>query len=184
MGATAYVQTQARLDALTQATPLTALKMSGVVSPLRDLFLGITNGSIGETSALACLIGGIYLCWRRTASWQIPAGAIAAVASFAGIIALVRPGADWTLAHDLSSGAFLFGAFFILTDPVSSPLTPKGKFWYGAGYGLLVLLMRRLSAYPEGVMFSVLIMNAVVPLLNRATIPVPVGGPVPERKPS
>jgi electron transport complex protein RnfD len=184
MGATAYVQSGASLDALTQATPLTSLKMSGGITPLAALVLGTTNGSIGETSAIACLIGGLYLCLRRTASWEIPVGAVAALVVCAGIAALFRPGADWTLFHDLASGAFLFGAFFILTDPVSSPLTPKGKFLFGIGYGLLVLMMRRLSAYPEGVMFSVLIMNAVVPLINRATIPVPVGGPVPERKPS
>lgn len=184
MGATAYVQAQSGVDAMTQATPLTALKMSGEIAPLLALFLGTTNGSIGETSALACLLGGLYLCLRRTASWEIPAGAIAAVAACAGLLALFRPGADWTLLHDLSAGAFLFGAFFILTDPVSSPLTPKGKFIFGVGFGLLVLMMRRLSAYPEGVMFAVLIMNAVVPLINRGTIPVPVGGPVPERKPS
>ncbi|NLW85340.1 MAG: RnfABCDGE type electron transport complex subunit D, partial [Planctomycetes bacterium] len=87
---------------------------------------------------------------------------------------------EWTVAHHLLGGAVLFGAFFIATDPVSSPLTPKGRFIFGAGVGALAMLMRSLSAYPEGVMFSVLLMNALTPLINRWTIPVPVGGPVPK----
>lgn len=183
MGASAYVAPEAALDGLTRATPLTALKMLGQSTPLAPLFLGITNGSIGETSALACLLGGAYLCWRRTASWEIPAGALLAFVVFS--LGLGRGGpADWTLWHELFSGAFLFGAFYIATDPVSSPLTPKGKWIFGAGFGLLVVLIRKLSGYPEGVMFSVLIMNAWVPLINRWTIPTPVGGPVPTKKTS
>jgi len=80
------------------------------------------------------------------------------------------------------SGALLFGAFFIATDPVTSPLTPKGKWIFGAGVGFFVYVLRMFSSYPEGVMFAVLIMNALVPLINRMTIPVPVGGRVPEKK--
>jgi electron transport complex protein RnfD len=182
LGASAYILPQGGIDVLTQATPLTALKMTGATTPLGALFLGSTNGSLGETSALAALLGGLYLCLRRAASWEIPAGAFAAVLLTSGVANLFNLQAAWTVGHQLASGAFLFGAFFIATDPVSSPLTPKGKFLFGAGFGLLVLLMRKLSGYPEGVMFSILIMNAVVPLINRATIPVPVGGPVPERK--
>jgi electron transport complex protein RnfD len=182
VGASAYVAAQSSIDALTTATPLTALKMAGEVMALQPLFLGTTNGSIGETSALAAILGGLYLCLRRTASWEIPAGAILAVLAAAGLPALFRDGTGWSVAHDLCAGAFLFGAFFIATDPVSSPLTPKGKWIFGAAYGLMVLLIRRLSGYPEGVMFAILIVNALVPLINRISIPVPVGGPVPERK--
>lgn len=182
VGATAYVDLTSTVDALTHATPLTALKMEGAATALGPLFLGTVNGSIGETSALAALLGGLYLCLRRTASWEIPAGAIAAVLVFTGIPNLFNPFAPWSVFHHLSAGAFLFGAFFIATDPVSSPLTPKGKWIFGAGYGALVLMIRKLSGYPEGVMFAVLLMNALTPLINRWTIPVPVGGPVPERK--
>ncbi len=182
MGASAYIAAQSPIDALTHATPLTALKMANEVTALGPLFLGTTNGSIGETSALAAILGGLYLCLRRTASWEIPAGAILSVVVAAGLPALFRDGTGWSVAHDLSAGAFLFGAFFIATDPVSSPLTPKGKWIFGATYGLLVLLIRSFSGYPEGVMFAILIVNAVVPLINRISIPVPVGGPVPERK--
>lgn len=152
-------------------------------SMLMKLFLGNTNGSLGETSALALILGGLYLCIRRTASWEIPAGAVAALVVYAGVGNLLNTDSPWTVAHHLLGGAFLLGAFFIITDPVSSPLTPKGKFIYGAIFGLLVMLIRSLTDYPEGVMFSVLIVNAIAPLINRWTIPTPVGGPVPEKKP-
>ena len=99
-----------------------------------------------------------------------------------GLIQVLHPGTGWTVLHEIFGGALLFGAFFIATDPVSSPLTPCGKFIFGAGVGALVMLIRKLSGYPEGVMFSVLIMNALVPLMNRWTIPTPVGGPVPVKK--
>jgi electron transport complex protein RnfD len=178
MGASAYVQRAWAVDALTQATPLTSFKMEGTVTPLAALFLGKTNGSIGETSALAALLGGLYLCWRRTASWEIPAGAILAVALAAGVPVVWRGASAWTVAHELCAGAFLYGAFYIATDPVTTPLTPRGKWIFGIGFGLLVLAIRRLSGYPEGVMFAVLIMNSLVPLINRATVPVPVGGPM------
>lgn len=182
LGASAYVVPDAALDGLTQATPLTALKMLGRTTGLLPLFLGTTNGSIGETSALACLAGGAYLCLRRTASWEIPAGVVAAVAVIAGLMQVFAPAAGWTVLHELFGGALLFGAFYIATDPVSSPLTHRGKFIFGLGVGALVMLIRKLSGYPEGVMFAVLIMNSLVPLINRGTIPTPVGGPVPARK--
>lgn len=185
LGATAYVLADSGIDVLTQATPLTRLKMAGEASPLGALFLGTLNGSLGETSALAALIGGAYLCLRRTASWEIPLGTMAAVLVFSGIPGLFREAASgWTAAHTLSSGALLYGAFFIATDPVSSPITPKGKFIFGAGFGALVLLIRRWSGYPEGVMFAILLMNALTPLINRACVPVPVGGPVPVKTPA
>lgn len=182
MGATAYVIPNCTIDVLTQATPLTRLKMAGETTALWPLFLGTTNGSIGETSALASLLGGVYLCLRRTASWEIPAGAIGMVTLIAGIQNLVHPNAAWTVWHTLSGGALLFGAFFIATDPVSSPLTPKGKFIFGAGFGAMVLMFRAWSGYPEGVMFAILIMNGLAPLINRGSIPTPIGGPVPNRK--
>ncbi len=182
LGASAYVVPDSPIDGLTHATPLTALKMLGQSTGLLPLFLGATNGSIGETSALACLLGGAYLCLRRTASWEIPAGVIAATAVIGLLVQWFSPVAGWTVLHELCGGALLFGAFFIATDPVSSPLAPRGKFVFGLGVGALVMLIRKLSGYPEGVMFSVLIMNALVPLINRATIPTPVGGPVPAKK--
>jgi Na+-translocating ferredoxin:NAD+ oxidoreductase subunit D len=184
MGATAYVAPGvASADAISQATPMTAAWQGGQVSDglLWRLFLGTTNGSLGETSALACLVGGMYLCIRRTASWEIPAGAIVGLLTWAGIANLLNPGADWTVLHHLFGGAFLLGSFFIITDPVSSPLTPKGKWIFGAIFGVLVMFLRTFSAYPEGVMFSVLLVNGVAPLINRWTVPRPLGGPVPQK---
>ena len=140
------------------------------------LFWGHTNGSLGETSALACLLGGLYLCFRRVASWEIPAGVLISAVVIGGLSNLADFSNPWTALHHLLGGALLFGAFFIATDPVTSPLTAKGKWIFGVGIGALVMLLRLLSGYPEGVMFAVLLMNAVTPLINRWTIPRPFGG--------
>jgi electron transport complex protein RnfD len=164
------------------ATPLTAAKGAHQGTPLWVLMVGNHNGSLGEVSALACLAGGLYLCLRRTASWQIPLGMLLSVFVIGGLANLANPAANFTVLHHLLSGALLFGAFFIATDPVTSPLTPRGKFIFGLGVGLFIMVLRLLSGYPEGVMFAVLLMNALVPLINRWTIPKPVGGPSPVRK--
>ena len=177
-------------DVMTQATPMTVAKKAARGETLVEnerrpsraaMFLGTVNGSLGETSALCCLLGGLYLCLRRTASWQIPAGVLLAVVVIGGILQLTSRPLLTVLDH-LLGGALLFGAFFIATDLVTSPLTPKGKFIFGLGVGSLVMVIRTLSNYPEGVMFAVLLMNGVVPLINRWTIPTPVGGPMPEKK--
>jgi electron transport complex protein RnfD len=180
IGAAGYVRPDALVDAVTQATPMESFKQQGLVTPLWRLLVGNTNGSLGETSAIACLLGGLYLCVRRTASWEIPAGAICALGVLAGMNNLAHPASGWTALHHLFGGAFLLGAMFILTDPVTSPLTPKGKFLFGALFGVLVMLMRLFTNYPEGVMFSVLLVNAVTPLIDRWTVPRPVGGPAPQ----
>jgi electron transport complex protein RnfD len=187
MGASAYVDPHSSVDVLTQATPMTAVRqMSPTAGPqwsmLLPLLLGNTNGSLGETSALACLLGGLYLCIRRTASWEIPAGVILSAAVIGVLGDLIHPQHPFTVLHHLLGGALMLGAFFIATDPVTSPLVPRGKFIFGAGIGALVMLMRAYSGYPEGVMFSVLLMNSIVPLINRGTIPRPVGGPVPTQQ--
>ncbi len=176
LAAAGYQDPASTVDAVTQATPLDTFKQTGATTPLAALFFGLTNGSLGETSALACLIGGLYLCIRRSSSWEIPAGVILAAAFFAGVANLANPSAEWTVLHHLLGGSLLFGAFFIATDPVSSPMTPKGKFIFGLGVGALIMLLRLFSGYPEGVMFAVLLMNALTPLINRWTIPRPLGG--------
>jgi len=170
-------------DAVTQATPMTAAFKEGhILRPrllLWNLFWGMTNGSVGETSAFALILGGLYLLYRRTASWEIPVGGILSLLVIGGVINLFNLHSQWTVLHHLCGGAFLLGVFFIATDPGTSPLTPKGKFIYGLLFGTLVMVIRNLTQYPEGVMFSVLLSNAVTPLINRWTIPRPVGGPVP-----
>jgi len=176
LAASGFEDLRSAVDAVSQATPMNAHKMNGVVTPLAPLFWGTTNGSLGETSALACLLGGGYLIIRRTASWEIPAGLVAAVLVIGGVADLVDPADRWTVLHHLLGGSLLFGAFFIATDPVTSPLTPRGKFLFGLGIGTLTMMLRFFSGYPEGVMFAVLLMNALTPLINRWTIPTPFGG--------
>jgi H+/Na+-translocating ferredoxin:NAD+ oxidoreductase subunit D len=198
MGASAYVVEKSDLVVVTQATPLALAKkiaqemMAGTITPdqakthlvsvvgLTQLFIGNVNGSLGEVSAVALIFGGLYLIVRRAASWEIPAGVIVSTLVFA-MIAYFLGLTPFTGIHHIASGAILFGAFFIATDPVSSPITLKGKFFFGVGIGTLVMVLRIFSGYPEGVMFAVLVMNAMVPLLNRWTIPSPLGG-IPEKK--
>ncbi len=175
LAASGYQDVNSSIDAVTQATPMDTFKQTGAVTPLAALFLGLTNGSLGETSALACLIGGIYLCIRRSASWEIPAGVIGAAAVLGGLANLMDMDSGWTVLHHLCGGSLLFGAFFIATDPCSSPLTPKGKFIFGLGVGGFIMLLRLFSGYPAGVMFAVLLMNCLTPLINRWTIPRPLG---------
>jgi electron transport complex protein RnfD len=181
VGAAAYQNGAANLSIVTEATPLAAAKGAAVVPELWSLFIGNVNGSLGETSAIALLMGGIYLCIRRSAAWEIPLGVIIGAAVMGGINQLLGLSILTIPAH-LFSGALLIGAFFIATDPCSSPLTVKGKFIFGLGVGLLIVILRAFSSYPEGVMFAILLMNAAVPLINRFTVPTPLGGNVPAPK--
>ncbi len=176
MAASGYIDPASGIDALSQATPLSAFKQFGATVPLSSLFWGTTNGSIGETSALICLLGGLYLCFRRIAAWQIPAGILVTVAVIGAVANLADLHSQWTVFHHLLGGALFFGAFFIATDPVTSPVTSAGKWIFGIGIGALVMLLRLFSGYPEGVMFAVLLMNALTPLINRWAIPRPFGG--------
>jgi electron transport complex protein RnfD len=176
MAAAGYIASGQGVDVISQATPLTAFKQSDITTSLSALFMGTCNGSLGETSALACLLGGVFLCVRRVASWEIPAGVLISALFWGGIANLTHLHSQWTVLHHLLSGALLFGAFFIATDPVTSPLSPKGKWIFGAGIGSMVMLLRIFSGYPEGVMFAVLLWNALTPLINRWTIPRPFGG--------
>jgi electron transport complex protein RnfD len=190
LGAPAY-QVADATGILSQATPLTAARDAASALPaVWPMLLGTVNGSLGETSTLACLLGGLYLCFRRTASWEVPAGMIAAVVALAGVTQLlVTPSAITAVPalrlgvlEHLTGGALAFGAFFIATDPVTNPITNRGKLWFGVGVGCFVWVIRTFSGYPEGVMFAVLLMNALVPLINRWTVPIPVGGPTPAPK--
>ncbi len=149
MGASAFESTGCGIDAISQATPMDALKQTGKFASIPHLFLGLTNGSLGETSAIACLIGGLYLCIRRTASWEIPFSMILVVLILSGIADTAGNHGGYLIMHHLLGGALLFGAFFIATDPVTSPLTPKGKMIFGAGTGGIVMLLRLFSGYPE-----------------------------------
>lgn len=131
-----------------------------------DLFLGITGGSIGEMSAIALLIGGIYLLVRKVISWHIPVTMLVTMAVMTGIFWVINPEQYANpLIHILSGGALL-GAFFMATDLVTSPMTKKGMVIFAVGIGVITVVIRLFGAYPEGVSFAILIMNAFVPLIN------------------
>jgi len=155
-------------DGITGATPLAVLKYEGVKAGYSQLFLGNIGGCIGETSALALLLGAGFLFYRKVIDWRIPGTFIGTVLVFSLVF-----GQD-PLFHVLAGG-LLIGAFFMATDYVSSPITPKGKLVFGFGCGFLTIILRLFSGYPEGVMFSILLMNAAVPLIERYTKVKPFG---------
>ncbi len=150
---------------LTTATPL-----GGAAKPAYSaMFLGAIPGSLGETSALALIVGGLYLLWRGIIDWRIPAGFIGTVAVFTFAF-----GGD-PIFHVLAGG-LLLGAFFMATDMVTSPVTKRGRLVMGIGCGLITSIIRLWGGYPEGVTYSILIMNALTPLIDRYTKPVRFGG--------
>lgn len=174
-GTLAFPMMRPQLDAVSTATPLGSMKFEHVDTPLRDLFLGTTSGSLGETSALLIGLAAFYLAARRTFDWRIPTSMLGSVALFSGALYLSAPDRYPTPLFMLGSGGLLFGATFMATDPVTSPLTPRGSWIFGAGIGVIVVLIRLFGGLPEGVMYAILLMNAVTPLINRYTQPVPFG---------
>jgi len=164
------------LNAVTQATPLGLMKFEGLSTNLIDLFLGNVSGSLGETSALALLIGGLYLLLRRCIDWRIPFSFIGSVILFSLILGVVRPEKSPSVLFELLSGGLLIGALFMATDPVTSPITIRGRWIFGLGCGIMVMIIRRWGGLPEGVMYSILFMNALRPLIDRFTKPVCFGG--------
>lgn len=158
----------AYLDAETAATPLAILKGQFVEIPKTlDLFLGHIGGSLGEVSALALLIGLVYLLVKRIITWHIPISILLTVFVFTGILHLVNPEvyAVTPLFH-LLTGGLMLGSIFMATDYATSPMTTRGMLIYGAGIGIITVIIRVFGAYPEGVSFAILIMNAFTPLIN------------------
>lgn len=158
------------VDAVSKATPLAALKFDHIVTPITPLIVGNVGGSLGETSAIAVLIGGIFLIVTGVANWRVPAAMILGVLVFGGGLWLLDPSAPDPLFH-IFAGSFLFGALFMATDYVTSPVTGMGMWIYGLGISLVLVLIRVYGGLPEGVMYSILFMNAFVPLINRYTQP-------------
>ena len=158
------------VDAVSSATPLVLKKFSQTLTPSLDLFLGNVSGSLGETSAICIIIGGLYLLIRQIADWRIPLSLIltTVIISFIGFI--IAPAKGGVLFHILSGG-LLLGAFFMATDPVTTPTTKRGRYIFGIGCGVLILIIRYFSGLGEGVMYSILFMNALTPLINRYTKP-------------
>ena len=163
------------LDAVTTATPLGLLKFQSQLTPVLPLFLGNVAGSLGETSSLALLIGGAYLLLKRYIDWRIRFSYLSTVALFSTIFYLINPLYGAPSFH-LFAGGLMLGAFFMATDPVTSPLSKQGRWIFGLGAGIIVVIIRRWGGYPEGVMFSILLMNALTPLLDRYIKPRRFGG--------
>ncbi len=166
-----------RLDAISGATTLGHLQTelgrgipletagSGVAS-LWQLTLGRTSGSLGETSALLLLLGGLFLLYKRIISWHIPLAMLGTLTLLAGLFHLLDPQHYVGPLIHLTSGAAVMGAFFIATDLVTSPVSMRGQLLFGAGCGLLVFAIRTWTGYPEGVAFAVMLMNACTPLID------------------
>jgi Na+-translocating ferredoxin:NAD+ oxidoreductase subunit D len=168
----------AYLDATTGATPLAILK-EGVKNgqPVSELlqgipeysqmFIGNMGGSLGEISALALLLGGLYLLIKKVITWQIPVSILTTVALFTGILWMINPVKNADPMFHLLTGGIILGALFMATDMVTCPMTPWGQIVFGVGIGLITCLIRVFGAYPEGVSFAILIMNAFVPLIDK-----------------
>ena len=165
----------ARTDAITAATPLGLMKFEQQGTSTLDLFLGTTGGSLGETSALLILLCGAFLAVRGYLNWRIPASIFATVALFAGILHSIDSARHASPAFMLLSGGLVLGAVFMATDMVTAPVTNRGRWIFGIGIGLLVVVIRVWGGLPEGVMYAILLMNSMVPFINRATQPRPFG---------
>jgi len=173
------------VDARTQATPLAWSKMAikdknGAEIYSRRQFRATVTcevaGCLGETSVIALLVGGLYLIIRRTISFHIPLAVLLSAFIFAAIAYLINHDAYVQPFFHLSTGGLLIGAFFIATDPVTAPLTPKGRWIFGVGIGTMTMLIRIAGEYPEGVMYAVLLLNGVRPLIDRFCKQIPTGG--------
>ncbi len=131
-----------------------------------NMFLGKMGGSMGEVSAIALLIGLVYLLFKKIITWHIPVSVIGSIAVFTAILWFINPESNASPVFHLLAGGVLLGAIFMATDYVTSPMNPKAMLIYGCGIGIITVIIRVWGAYPEGVSFAILIMNAFVPLMN------------------
>lgn len=172
--------TTASMDAISSATPLARIK--GIangnpdfsiesISSMRDLFLGQVGGSLGEVSAVALILGGIFLLIRKVITWEIPVSIVVTGFAFGGIMHLVNPALYVNPLYHVLGGGLLLGAIFMATDYSTSPMTRSGQILYGVCIGLLTMLIRLFGSYPEGMSFAILVMNAFTPMINRFSHP-------------
>lgn len=159
------------IHVVTAATPLGKMKFEHQATPVWELMIGRTGGSLGETAGVVILLCGLWLAWRRVLDWRIPVAILVTVCLLAqGLHALDAtryPGA----LFQVFSGGLLLGAVFMATDPVTCPMTPVGRWIFGIGIGSLVILIRSWGGLPEGVMYAILLMNTLTPALNHVTQP-------------
>ena len=169
------------VDVLTSATPLGLQKFEQQTTELWRLMVGATEGSLGETAGVLILLCGAYLALRKYLNWRIPASIFLTVAVFAGGLHLLDPVRYPGAMFMLFSGGLMIGAVYMATDMVTSPVTNPGAWLYGFGIGFLVVVIRVWGGLAEGVMYAILLMNALVPFINRATQPKLFGTAEPER---
>jgi len=158
-------------DAVSSATPLSLMKFDNKFESINNLFVGNVGGSLGETSAIAILIGAIFLLATGVINYRVPLAMILSAFIFGGIFWLIDPSHFTNPLFHLLAGGFLFGAIFMATDWVTSPLYSKGMWIYGIAISILVILIRLFGGLPEGVMYSILLLNGFVPLINKYTKP-------------
>lgn len=170
-------------DAVTGPTPLGILKeglaagrtvqdiMPELPNYVQQMMVGFQGGSLGEVSAFALILGALYMLIKKIITWHTPGAYIGSVVVFSGILWLVDPTMYVDPLFHLISGGMMLGVFYMATDMVSSPMSAKGQLIFGAGAGILTILIRVFGAYPEGVSFAILIMNAFVPIIDRAFKP-------------
>ena len=161
------------VDAVSSATPMAVLKdtTAGELPGLLDMFIGNIPGCIGETSALALVLGGIYLIARKVISARVPVAYILTVALFTFIFPSSGLTPLYSMAYNVLGGGLMLGAIFMATDYVTSPITVRGQIVMGIGCGILTFVIRRFGGYPEGVSYSILLMNVATPLIDRWTKP-------------
>lgn len=160
---------QAPSDTITAATPLGLAKFESTLTATSSLFAGMTGGSIGETSAVLLLICGAYLALRKVFDWRLMVSSILSLVAATALINLIDASVVQTPLFMLTSGGFLFGAVFMVTDPATTPTTKKGAWIFGLGVGALVALIRIYGGLPEGMMYAILLMNAMAPHISRYT---------------
>ncbi|MDX9942388.1 MAG: RnfABCDGE type electron transport complex subunit D [Bacteroidales bacterium] len=169
-------------DIVTGPTPLAIMKeglqkgesVSEIIPHIPEyaqLLLGQMGGSMGEISALALLLGGLFMLFKKIITWHVPVAYLGTVLVFTGIFWLADPGYHFNPIYHLLSGGLMLGALYMATDMVTSPMSKGGMLIFGVGCGVLTVIIRMFGAYPEGVAFSILIMNAFVPLINRSIKP-------------
>ena len=175
----AFANRMSLSDATTGATPLGYLKeelregnvtiqdLMDSLPQYSDMLYGFMGGSIGEISALALLAGGIYLLWKKVITWHIPGAMLGSIIVFSSIMWMVDPSQYADPLFHLITGGIMLGAFYMATDLVTSPMSAKGKIVFGVGIGMLTMIIRYYGAYPEGVSFAIIIMNAFVPLIDK-----------------
>lgn len=171
-------QLTAYADATTGATVLSLLNEGALdkMPTLCDMFLGKMGGSLGEVSALALLLGMVYMLWKKIITWHIPVSIFASVFVFTGLMHLVNPAQYASPLVHLLSGGLMLGAIFMATDYVTSPMSKSGMIVYGIGIGILTTVIRLFGSYPEGMSFAIFIMNGVTPLINSYMKPKHFGG--------